>query len=146
MQLSEFNHTRHIQIRFSDIDMLGHVNNAIYLTYAEFARVPYFEKVFGKLIDWKETGLILAKAEIQYKKPVYLNDELIVGVRTTTVGEKSFVSEYGFFVKNDSGYVLVATGETVLVCMNYLEGKTFKMPDSWKEAIRNHDSNPALKF
>lgn len=144
MLLSEFNFQIPIQIRFSDIDMLGHVNNAVYLTYIEYARVPYFEKIFGELIDWKESGLILAKSEILYKKPIYLNDELIIGLRTSHVGDKSFKTEYGFFIKKESETVLAATAETVLVCMNYKSGSTFVMPESWRNAIKLNDLNPSL--
>ncbi len=146
MKLSEFNYQAPIHIRFSDIDMLGHVNNAIYLTYMEYARLPYFEKVFGELIDWKETGLIIAKTEVNYKRPIYLKDNLIIGVRTKSVGDKSFTTEYGFFVVNDGQEVLVATGEIILVCINYLTGKTFSMPDVWKNAIKLNDNNLALNL
>ena len=40
-----------IQIRFVDLDQFGHVNNAIYLSYLEVARLPYFERIIGE-IDW----------------------------------------------------------------------------------------------
>ena len=46
--LNSFNHFTEIQIRFKDIDMQGHVNNANHLTYAEIARVEYFKKVREK--------------------------------------------------------------------------------------------------
>lgn len=146
MKLSEFNYQSTIHIRFSDIDMLGHVNNAVYLTYMEYARLPYFEKVFGELIDWKETGLIIAKTEINYKRPIYLKDNLVIGVRTKSVGDKSFTTEYGFFVSNNGEEVLVASGEIILVCINYLTGKTFTMPDEWRNAIKLNDNNLVLNL
>lgn len=146
MNLSEFNFQTPIHIRFSDIDMLGHVNNAIYLTYMEYARLPYFRKVFGELIDWKETGLIIAKTLVNYKRPIFLRDNLYVAVRTTEVGDKSFTTEYAFFVKEADVDVLVATGEIVLVCINYQTGKTFSMPDEWRTAIKMNDSTIALKI
>ena len=43
-----------IQVRFSDIDAMGHVNNAVYLSYFELARVYYFEKIMNESWDWKK--------------------------------------------------------------------------------------------
>src|SRR5690606_14687582 len=146
MKLSEFNYQAPIHIRFSDIDMLGHVNNAIYLTYMEYARLPYFEKVFGTLIDWKETGLIIAKTEVNYKRPIYLKDNLIIGVRTKSVGDKSFTTEYGFVVISEGEEGLVAACEFISVCIAYLTGKTSSMPDEWKNAMRVNDTKCALSL
>ncbi|MGQ3013705.1 MAG: acyl-CoA thioesterase [Flavobacteriales bacterium] len=145
MQISGFNYVVPVQVRFADTDALGHVNNAVYLSYIEMARVIYFREVFGELIDWKSTGLILAKAEVNYKRPLYISDELHVALRTKSIGEKSFVSEYGLFVKKGDEYTLISTAETVLVCIDYTTGKTFAMPDSWRSAIFERDANPALQ-
>ena len=57
-------HYTPIQIRFHDIDQLGHVNNANYLTYFEVARMAYFKTLVKKEIDWESTGLILANTSV----------------------------------------------------------------------------------
>jgi len=61
-----------IQIRFADIDIMGHVNNAVYLSYFEYTRVYYFEKLVGKKWDWKNNGTILIKNEVEYLNLSYL--------------------------------------------------------------------------
>jgi acyl-CoA thioester hydrolase len=60
-----------IQIRFSDCDMMGHVNNAVYLNYFELTRIYYFRELLGKDWDWRKNGIILRKNEIEYFVPVF---------------------------------------------------------------------------
>ena len=75
---NNFKHKTPVQIRFKDIDKLGHVNNANHLTYFELARMKYFEDVIGDQIDWKKQGVILARIEINYKLPILLEDKISV--------------------------------------------------------------------
>jgi acyl-CoA thioester hydrolase len=68
-----------IQVRFRDLDALGHVNNAVYLTYLEVARAAYFSRLEP---DWVGKGhFILARAEVDFLRPILLEDPVEVGVR-----------------------------------------------------------------
>ena len=88
-------HKTIIQIRFADIDSLGHVNNANYLTYMESARIKYFVEVVGEKVDWTKNGIILAKATIDFKAPVELADqEVTVYTWCSNMGTKSFELSY----------------------------------------------------
>jgi acyl-CoA thioester hydrolase len=63
--MNPFRHKTPIQIRFKDVDRLGHVNNANHVTYFELARVEYFNELMGDMkIDWENESLILAKIEM----------------------------------------------------------------------------------
>ena len=62
-----------IQVRFSDLDVLGHVNNTIYLSYFEMARVHYFKELLGEGWDWNKFGIVLAKNEVEYFKYIAIN-------------------------------------------------------------------------
>jgi acyl-CoA thioester hydrolase len=55
-----------IHVRFSDLDILGHVNNSVYLSYFEIARVHYFGELLGTSWDWKTFTVVLVKNEIEY--------------------------------------------------------------------------------
>ena len=59
-----------IQIRYADLDALGHVNNSNYLTYFEIARVHYFNELLGKDWDWRNEGMILANSSLEFLKPL----------------------------------------------------------------------------
>ena len=89
MDYSNFKHKFPIQVRFVDIDKLGHVNNAVYLSYFETARVAYFDQVVGERVDWNKTGMILAKTIIDYKTPVFQHDKLFIYSSVSKLGNKS---------------------------------------------------------
>jgi acyl-CoA thioester hydrolase len=64
-------HKTPVQLRFKDVDALGHVNNANHLSFFELARIHFFDEVIGEEIDWNTTGMILARATVDYKQPVF---------------------------------------------------------------------------
>ncbi len=69
-----------VEVRFRDLDPLGHVNNAVHLSYMELARIRYFQRISP---DWLEEGhFVVARMEVDYLRPILLGDEVFVGVRT----------------------------------------------------------------
>jgi acyl-CoA thioester hydrolase len=78
-----YKHKTPIQIRFKDIDKLGHVNNANHITYFELARIHYFRDVINESVNWNEQGVILAKTEINYHRPILLSDNVFVYSRVS---------------------------------------------------------------
>ncbi|MFN7014434.1 MAG: acyl-CoA thioesterase, partial [Bacteroidia bacterium] len=130
-------HTSHIQIRFADIDKLGHVNNAKYLTYFEIARMQFFEDEFKNIsdLDWKTKGLILAKTEVEFIVPILLEDKVEIETFCTKIGNKSFDLAYRVFRINNQERMLAAKGSSVLVAFNYLEQKSIPVEESWKKEL-----------
>ena len=126
-----------IQIRFSDCDMLQHVNNAIYLQYFETARINFFRKELPNW-DWKEEGIILLKNTIEYKIPLYLTDDCFIEIETTHIGSKSFTLSYRVVVKKDSNVILKTFGQSTLVCYNFLKKESIILPKKLKEALLKH--------
>lgn len=133
--LLTYKHQLLIQIRFKDIDKQGHVNNAVHLTYFEIARSDFFTKALTQRNDWQETGIILASTKIDYNKPILFEDELYCLTKVSRFGETSFDVEHILIVKSNSKDVVVATGKSTLVCFNYKNNHTFKIPDDWKSSI-----------
>lgn len=120
-----------IFVRLTDIDILGHVNNAIYLTYFEIARMHYFAELVGNEWNWMEEGVVLVKNEVEYFKPIVLNDVPYVKVSLIQLGTKSFTLGYEITV-NDQ---LVTKGSSVLVGFNSKTKSTIEIPEKMKEAI-----------
>src|SRR5574337_1034741 len=52
-------HLTSIQVRYKDLDSLGHVNNANHLTYFELARIKFFDDIVNEKIDWEKVGMIV---------------------------------------------------------------------------------------
>lgn len=128
-------HKTQIQIRFSDIDMLSHVNNAKFPTYMELARMQYFNEVVSLGHDWSKTGIILAAYTMEFLMPVYLHDQLYVETEVLSVGTKSMNIAYRFVVESDTGPIVKATGTSVVVCFHYQENRSIPIPHLWKDKI-----------
>lgn len=103
-----------IQVRFADIDVMGHVNNAVYLSYFENARMHYFKNMLGSNWDWNKDGIILLKNVVEYLRPVLLNDEPEIKVFVVSIGTKSFTLGYELTVDR----VLYCKGLSILVGYN----------------------------
>ena len=103
-----------IQIRFSDCDMMGHVNNAVYLSYIEMARIHYFTHLFGPDRDWKKNGILVRKNEIEYIRPVLFRDNATIKAFITHIGNSSFVMAYELHVNNE----IYTKAQSVLVYFN----------------------------
>ena len=120
-----------LQVRFSDCDMMQHVNNAIYLNYFEEARIHYFRQLVGIDWDWKKNGVLLRKNELEYLKPVFLNDPVTIEVFLKHVGDKSFTLAYEVKVLGE----LRTTGTSVLVCYDSVIKTSIPIPTRMKEGL-----------
>lgn len=129
-------HKTEIQIRFNDVDALGHVNNAVHVTWFELARIRFFDDTVGGDIDWEREGMILAHTSISYKTPIYLKDRIEVQTWFSKSGTTSFELMYEIIRKeNDGSETICATGSSVQVCFNYKEDKPVPVPRNWLDAI-----------
>jgi acyl-CoA thioester hydrolase len=123
-----------VTIRFRDLDAFGHVNNAVYFTFMEMARVAYFTHIgLLKSGEFPSPFFIIAEATCQFKAPIDMQTALIVQVRVSRLGNSSFDMEYRF-VDEVSGAVL-ATGRTVQVTFDYATNRSVPLPDEWRAAI-----------
>ena len=121
--LWRFYHT--IEVRFRDIDMFGHANNAAYLTYFESARVAYYTNLTG-LTDPREFGMTVAGAQIDFLKPIFYGQTVHVYTRIGRVGTKSWTLEHEICDAQTGD--LLAKGHTVNVHYNYKTQKSLLLP------------------
>lgn len=121
------------------MDEMRHVNNAVYLTYFEQARVYYFHEACQW--NWKEIGAILANAHVDYLRPVVFPNDTYVYVRTSKLGNKSFEVSYIItsIVKGEEQ--LTTTGSTTMVLFDYKTNKSVLMPDYLRERLSNYEGN-----
>ena len=123
-----------IPLRWSDVDELGHINNALYLTYLEEARINYFREVLNW--NWKENGLILAKSLIDYKAPLYAENILSIYTRCSRLSTKSFDIEY--LLMNEKQQE-IATALTVQVVFDYKTQLSVPIPDFIRAKIEDFE-------
>ena len=122
-----------IQIRWRDLDALGHVNNAVYLTYFELARLAYIRAVLGAdaPIDRRtllpvDFQFILAEVTCHYRSPATLGDQLVTTIWVAQVGRKSFVFEYR--ITDEVTKRLVAAGCSTQVWFDYAANESRPVP------------------
>lgn len=123
--MQDFNFVAPIEVRFRDLDSLGHVNNAVFVTYLETARVKYMLEVAGAE-SLRDLNIILAEVTCSYQSPAYYGEILEVGVRIAGIGNKSFVMEYR--IEEQETRRLVATGTSVQVAYDYETQKSMPVP------------------
>lgn len=115
-----------VEVRFRDCDMMGHVNNAVYLTYLETARFAYWKAAGLDRIEG-EISYIMARVEIDYRAPAEFGEVLDVALGVTGIGRSSFA--IGYEIRGQGGR-LVAEAKSVQVTYDYRAGKSVPVPDA----------------
>jgi acyl-CoA thioester hydrolase len=144
----DFAHVHRIEVRFADTDAMGHVNNASYLTYAEIARVAYYEVVSGAPLPLAthgaEEGMILAQITISYRSPAFFGETLAVETRVDRIGRTSFAMVHRLTAP-ESRYGparLIAVAESVLVTYDYGDDHPIPVPPPLAESIEAFEGRP----
>jgi len=138
-----FAHSIPIQVRWGDLDAMGHVNNATYLTYLEQARVTYFNDLGLWDGSGGGLGLIMARAEIDYKLPIQGRDQVTVFTRCTRLGTRSFDTEQIIArIDDERAWTTAAAARIVIVVYDYANGQSAPIPDAWRARLIEH--NPGL--
>jgi acyl-CoA thioester hydrolase len=105
-----------IEVRFRDLDALGHVNNAVLVSYIEVARYRWWRQYLAGR-PFEAEGFLIARIEVDYKSPILIEDDVRVEIRCTKIGRTSFDLVYRVFAEND-GRVL-AEAKTVQVMLDF---------------------------
>ncbi len=136
-KLSDYKYKTTIAIRFSDIDAVGHVNNAVYLTYFEEARIKYWRDIVQW--DMSEDGVIVGRSEVNYLKPILLHDEIACYVRTSRIGNSSFDVSHVLVKITSNGEEICTTGKTVCISYNYTANKSIPIPAVERQRMIEYD-------
>ncbi|MFB6188400.1 MAG: acyl-CoA thioesterase [Halapricum sp.] len=129
-----------VAVRYSDLDTYGHVNNAVYATFLEEARVDYLTDVVGAdhadvIGSGDGPGIVLATLELDFQASIERRDSVTVAVRVPRLGESSFPFEY----EVRDGDEVLATGETTVVVFDRGNREPRPIPQAWREAIREFE-------
>ncbi len=125
--------TTDIQMRFRDIDGMGHVNNAVYLSYVELARTQFYMHHANKqTLD--EIDFILAHVDIDFESQATWGDQIQVSVWPSKIGNSSFTLSYEITEKR-TGRTL-ARAKSVLVSYDYEKRKSKPIPDDFRSLLQ----------
>jgi len=121
-----------LPVRFSDTDMMGHVNHARFLSYLEDARIAYLAAVGGAGGDLMQQGCILAHLEIDYVRPLqFTGDPIAVDVTLDRVGRSSLAMSYTI----SQGDELAARATSVLVAYDYRTAASRPLSDAERASL-----------
>lgn len=122
-------HRTTVQTRFSDTDALGHINNAVFATYAEIARLDFLSALGGTV-----RSLILANLNIDFRRQMLIGDEIHVESWVAKIGNSSF----------NVDQTIIANGEraadiaSVVVHFDYAAGKPSPIPADIREKLSGY--------
>ena len=135
--LANYKYRTPIPIRFSDIDAYGNVSNTIYLTYFEIARLSYWKEIVDW--DWSNCGVILGRSEVNYLKPMTVNDQIACYLRTSRIGNSSFDVMYVLVKMTPEGEEICTTGKSVCISYDYGNYKSVPIPLRERQRMIEYD-------
>lgn len=140
---SDFRFWAPVSVRWGDMDARGHVNNAVYFTYCEMARIQYFDAI--ELFSFREhedQGPALVSTVCDFRRQLKGPAEIEVGMRVVEIGTRSFRSEYVLYpIESDD---VIAEVKAVSVWMDYHEQKAIPLPEGARQAIAALERRPEL--
>lgn len=133
-----FKHSMPVQIRFSDVDQFGHVNNSIYFSLYDLAKTDYMNQVLGDNFMHKlKTVPVVANINANFIAPVFFSDNMEIETTAVHLGNKSFTLLQRAVTKDT--HIVKCECRTILVCFSIEEQKATDMPDIFREAIIKYE-------
>ncbi len=138
-----FKCTTPVQIRYTDFDMQGHVNNSIYLNFFDVAKMDYFKRVRGSEYNWEKVNVVMGNITIDFLSPTEYVDDVAVETQCIHIGNKSLQLVHRL--------VNVHTHEVKCQCqclLVHLDSKTLqpaRVPDVWRQAIHDFEGRDLSK-
>lgn len=133
----EFRHKMDVQLRFNDVDVLGHVNNTIYFSFYDMGKAHYFGEVRGRAMDWQHVDRIIANIDCAYMAPIVFGEDIELRTRCVHVGRKSFVMEQMLREKNTGEIKSVC--RTVMVAYDPVMKKSVEVTDQMRRQFADYE-------
>ncbi len=125
--------------RFRDTDAMGHVNNAVYVTYLEVARQEYWRR-FTHIEDYGRVPFILAHVTVDFRAEALVDEVLAIGIRCEWIGHRSFAFTYEIRERASGRLVVEAT--SIQVCYDYDAKRSLPMPDELRRQLESFEGRP----
>ena len=135
-----FFHSTPVQIRFNDVDMLGHLNNNIYLTFMDLAKARYFNDIAGHLVKWNEINMAVVNINVNFYAPSFIDSKLEVLTSVIAISQHSLTME--------QRVIDIETGEVKCAAIYIMAGYDIKTATSlpidtkWRDAITAWEERP----
>ena len=128
-----FRHSMPAQIRFSDVDQFGHVNNSVYFSLYDLAKTTYVKDVLLGRMKWNEVGIVVANINANFMSPIFFMDNVNIETTTIELGNKSFTLLQRA-VDSQTGQIKCEC-RTIMVVYDLKTQTPMQMPIEYKQAI-----------
>ena len=142
--LKFYKHLFPIKVRFSDLDVVGHLNNAKYQTYLEESRIAYFQDVFNQDKTSLNFNSVLSRITIDFIKPIEFGDDIIIYSRLFNVDARSF-EVHNLFVRRESEKTeIVAKAHTLMVAFDFHAKMPTTFPEEYVEIVKSFEETEEI--
>ncbi len=132
-------HAVPLQMRFNDIDMVGHLNNSVYITFFDLGKVEYFRSVFPEGVNWHHIPLVVVNINCNFYSPTYLDEPIEVTTAVTAMSERSLKMEQRI-VNRETGDVK-CVAQTVMAGFDPKTATGAQIDPKWRDAITVFERN-----
>lgn len=137
-----FNHSVGIQIRFNDIDPLGHVNNASQISFLDYGKICYFEALNnGEPIDWTNAQFVMVNINVSYMEQIFLRENIEVRTKITEIGNKS-IKLLQILINKDNGHVKTVC-HGVMCAFDMKTQQSVLVSQEWRDKINRFEVGSA---
>ena len=126
-------HVERLPIRWGDMDAMGHVNNTVYFRFMEQARIGWFDALVPEQEAWTSTGIVIANASCNFKRPLTYPGTVEVKVYIGTPGGSSVPTFYDLVLAEDQA--IYADGEATVVFIDMKTQKPARIPAAIRERL-----------
>lgn len=128
-----FTHSVDLQLRFNDVDVLGHLNNTIYFSFYDTGKAYFFEHIMNSPMQWKHVDCVIANVDCAYISPIYFGEQIQVWTRVSEIHDKSFRLQQMLVEKNTGE--LKSACESVMVSLDPDTKQAVPMKEEWRRAL-----------
>lgn len=128
-----FSNTLPIQIRFSDVDVVGHVNNIVYFAYYDTGKAAFMSRILGRPISWDEVDTVVANVDCAFISPIFYGENIEVLTTCVAIHDKSF--KLLQMLRNSSTGEVKSICETVMVSFDPHTQKSAPLSEEWREKL-----------
>jgi len=136
-----FHHQMPAQLRFSDVDRFGHVNNSVYFSLFDMCKTRYFFDVMGKDF-FEKMSTVVVHVDANFISPVYFPDEIVIQTAISKLGHKSFTVIQRAI--NNRTKDIKCECETVMVMVDHDAKQSVEIPDEFRKRVAAFEENENL--
>ncbi len=136
----EFSHRSPLQIRFNDVDILGHVNNTVYLSFYDTGKALYFQAVKKGKMNFRNVETVIANVDCAYIEPIYFGEEIEVFTKLQELGRHHIVLRQMIYETSKAKVKSVC--DTVMVYIDKETLTPINVPQQWAALFKEYESTP----